>query len=37
VIGVSAYPLTIFYGGAIILAMIFNVQFARLRREGRVR
>lgn len=37
VIGISAYPLTIFYGGAIILAMILNVQFARLRARGRVR
>jgi simple sugar transport system permease protein len=36
-IGVSAYPLTIFYGGAIILAMVLNVQFARLRRQGRAR
>ena len=37
VIGVSAYPLQIFYGGAILLAMILNVQFARLRARGRVR
>jgi simple sugar transport system permease protein len=37
VIGVSAYPLTIFYGGAIILAMVLNVQFARLRGQGRIR
>jgi simple sugar transport system permease protein len=37
VIGVSAYPLEIFFGGAILLAMIANVQFARLRGEGRVR
>ena len=37
VIGVSAYPLQIFFGGAILLAMIANVQFARLRGEGRVR
>ncbi|MCW2935662.1 MAG: Monosaccharide-transporting ATPase [Actinomycetia bacterium] len=37
VIGVSAYPLEIFFGGAILLSMIVNVQFARLRGEGRVR
>jgi simple sugar transport system permease protein len=37
VIGVSAYPLEIFFGGAILLAMIANVQFARLRGEGRAR
>ena len=37
VIGVSAYPLQIFFGGAILIAMIANVQFARLRGEGRVR
>ena len=37
VIGVSAYPLEIFFGGAILVSMIVNVQFARLRGEGRVR
>jgi len=37
VIGVSAYPLQIFFGGAILIAMIANVQFARLRGEGRAR
>jgi simple sugar transport system permease protein len=37
VVGISAYPLQIFFGGAILLAMIANVQLARLRREGRVR
>jgi simple sugar transport system permease protein len=36
-IGVSAYPLQIFFGGAILIAMIANVQLARLRGEGRVR
>ena len=34
VIGVSAYPLHIFFGGAILIAMIANVQLARLRGEG---
>jgi simple sugar transport system permease protein len=37
VIGVSAYPLPIFFGGAILIAMIANVQLARLRGQGRVR
>ena len=37
VIGVSAYPLEIFFGGAILIAMIANVQFARLRGQGRVK
>jgi simple sugar transport system permease protein len=37
VIGVSAYPLQIFFGGAILLSMIANVQFARLRGEGKVK
>ena len=37
VIGISAYPLQIYFGGAILLAMIANVQFARVRGEGRVR
>ena len=36
-IGISAYPLEIFFGGAILVSMIANVQFARLRGEGRVR
>jgi len=36
VVGVSAYPLQIFYGAAILLAMILNVQFARLRARGRI-
>ena len=35
VIGISAYPLNIFIGGAIILAMIANVQLTRLRDRGR--
>ena len=34
VIGVSAYPLHIFFGGAILIAMIANVQLARLRGAG---
>ena len=37
VTGVSAYPLQIYFGGAILVAMIANVQLARLRGEGRVR
>ena len=37
VIGVSAYPLQIFFGGAILIAMVLNVQFARLRGAGRVK
>jgi simple sugar transport system permease protein len=37
VIGISAYPLQIYFGGAILVAMIANVQLARLRGEGRVR
>jgi hypothetical protein len=37
VIGVSAYPLQIFFGGAILIAMIANVQLARLRARGRIR
>ena len=36
VIGVSAYPLQIFFGAAILIAMIANVQLARLRRGGPV-
>jgi simple sugar transport system permease protein len=35
VIGISADPLDIFIGGAILISMIANVQFARLRGEGR--
>jgi simple sugar transport system permease protein len=37
VIGVSAYPLQIFFGAAILLSMVLNVQFARLRGAGRVK
>jgi len=37
VIGVSAYPLQIFFGAAILIAMVLNVQFARLRGAGRVK
>jgi len=37
VIGISAYPLQIYFGAAILIAMIANVQLARLRGEGRVR
>jgi simple sugar transport system permease protein len=37
VIGVSAYPLQIFFGGAILISMILNVQLARLRAQGRVK
>ncbi len=35
VIGVSAFPLNIIFGGAIIIAMIANIQLARLRASGR--
>jgi simple sugar transport system permease protein len=35
VIGISANPLNIFLGGAILLAMIANVQLTRLRDRGR--
>jgi len=35
VIGVSANPLPLIFGAAILLAMIANVQFARLRERGR--
>jgi simple sugar transport system permease protein len=35
VIGVSAYPLNIIFGGAILIAMIANIQLARLRASGR--
>jgi simple sugar transport system permease protein len=34
-IGISANPLNIIFGGAILVAMIANVQLARLRRAGR--
>jgi simple sugar transport system permease protein len=37
VIGISAFPLQIYFGAAILIAMIANVQLARLRGEGRVR
>ena len=36
-IGISANPLPIIFGGAILVAMIANVQLARLRRAGRAR
>jgi simple sugar transport system permease protein len=35
ILGVSANPLPIIFGGAILLAMIANVQLARLREAGR--
>jgi simple sugar transport system permease protein len=35
IIGVSANPLPIIFGGAILVAMIANVQLARLREAGR--
>lgn len=34
-IGISANPLSIIFGGAILVAMIANVQFTRLRNAGR--
>lgn len=34
-IGISANPLSIIFGGAILIAMIVNVQFTRLRNAGR--
>lgn len=37
VVGVSAYPLKIFFGGAILISMIANVQLERLRSAGRIR
>ena len=37
VIGLSAYPLQIYFGGAILIAMIANAQLARLRAGGRLR
>ena len=36
VIGISANPLGIVFGGAILIAMIANVQLTRLRERGRV-
>jgi simple sugar transport system permease protein len=35
IIGISANPLPIIFGGAILVAMIANVQLARLRQAGR--
>ena len=35
-IGISANPLNIIFGAAILIAMIANVQLARLRRAGRM-
>ena len=37
VIGISAYPLDIIFGGAILVAMIANIQLTRLRSTGRRR
>jgi simple sugar transport system permease protein len=37
VIGISAFPLQIYFGAAILIAMIANVQLARVRGEGRIR
>jgi len=37
VIGISAYPLQIYFGAAILIAMIANVQLARVRGEGKIR
>jgi simple sugar transport system permease protein len=37
VTAISAYPLGIFFGGAILIAMIANVQLARVRFQGRMR
>jgi simple sugar transport system permease protein len=37
VLGISAYPLEIFFGGAILISMIASVQLARLRAGGRLR
>ena len=36
VLGISAYPLEIFFGGAILISMIASVQLARLRARGRI-
>jgi simple sugar transport system permease protein len=35
IIGVSSNPLPIIFGGAILVAMVANVQLARLRGSGR--
>ena len=37
VLGISAYPLEIFFGGAILISMVASVQLARLRARGRLR
>jgi simple sugar transport system permease protein len=37
IIGISAYPLDIIFGGTILIAMIANIQLARLRATGRQR
>jgi len=37
VLGISAYPLQIFFGGAILISMIASVQLTRLRAAGRAR
>lgn len=37
VLGISAFELYIYFGGAILLSMIANVQLARLRAGGRLR
>jgi simple sugar transport system permease protein len=34
ILGVSANPLPIIFGGAVLIAMIANVQLARLRTRG---
>ncbi len=36
VTGVSANPLPIIFGGAVLIAMIANVQLTRLRESGRM-
>jgi simple sugar transport system permease protein len=35
IIGISANPLDIIFGGAILVAMVANVQLAKLREAGR--
>jgi simple sugar transport system permease protein len=37
VIGISAYPEQIYFGAAILIAMIANVQLARVRAAGRIK
>lgn len=37
VLGISAYELYIYFGGAILISMVANVQLARLREGGRIR